>query len=520
MRKVLLVYPEFPPSYWGLQYALEFIGKKSNVPPLGLLTVAGMFPDDGYEMKLIDMNVTPLEDEHITWADLVLTSTMLIQQKSQREVVTRCNRIGVPIVAGGPHPTLYHDEMEGVDHFVLGEVEEIFAQFLVDFENGRAKKMYLPAEKPDTAKTPPPRFDLLDLSAYRTMVLQFSRGCPFDCEFCDITNLFGRAPRTKTDEQMLAELELLYDLGWRGQVFIVDDNFIGNRRKALSLLHAIAGWQKEKRYPFFLFTESSIVLVEHEPLMDAMVDAGFTWVFLGIESPNPETLKRSNKKQNTKKGIDNYLLHAVRTLQGKGLEVTGGFILGLDGDGPEVFDAQIDFIQEAGIPMAMVALLTAFRGTNLYHRLEREGRLLAESTGDNLDITLNFIPELESQTLIDGYKRIITTLYDPALSNYFQRCWTLFKNLKSTEHNGFGVEKTELLTIVKSFKRQLLSRQGPAYLKFLLKMIFLRPKMLPEAIRLAILGYHFQKVTEQAVSESSQNEYAEEQVGRICESAC
>lgn len=503
MKRVLLVYPEFPPSFWGFRYAMKLIGRKSSMPPLGLLTVAGMFPEDGYELKLIDMNVTPLEDEHITWADLVLTSTMIVQQKSLREVIARCNRIGVPIVAGGPHPTSFHDEIEGVDHFLLDEAEEIFPQFLEDFENGKAKKMYRSSKKPDVTKTPPPRFDLINLNAYGSMALQFSRGCPFDCEFCDITKLFGRAPRTKTNEQMLAEFDLLYDLGWRRPVFLVDDNFVGNKRDAMRMLPAIAGWQKEKGYPFSLYTEASVTLVEFEPLMDAMVDAGLTMVFLGIESPNPDTLKRSNKNQNTKKGVDNYLLHAVRTLQGKGIEVTGGFILGLDGDGPEVFDAQINFIQEAGIPIAMVGLLTALRGTNLYHRLEREGRLLGESTGNNLDIILNFIPEMERQTLINGYKRILTTLYDPTLSNYFKRCWTLLKNLKPVKYSVRYVGKTEMLALVRSLWRQLFSKHGPAYLRFLLKTIFCYPRMFPEAVRLAIMGYHLRKHTEQTIAVSN-----------------
>jgi radical SAM superfamily enzyme YgiQ (UPF0313 family) len=503
MKRVLLVYPEFPPSFWGFKYAMEFIGKKSAMPPLGLLTVAGMIPEDGYELKLVDMNITSLEDEHVAWADFVLTSTMIVQQKSLREVIARCNRIGVPIVAGGPHPTSFHDEIRGVDHFVLDEVEEIFPQFLEDFENGCAKQMYRTSKKPDVTKTPSPRFDLLNLDAYRSMALQFSRGCPFDCEFCDITKLFGKVPRTKTDDQMLAELDILYDLGWRGSLFLVDDNFVGNKRDALRLLHAIAGWQKEKEYPFYLYTEASVTLVEQEPLMDAMVDAGLSMVFLGIESPNPDTLKKSNKNQNTKKGVDNYLLHAVRTLQGKGIEVTGGFILGLDGDGPEVFDAQIDFIKEAGIPIAMVGLLNALRGTGLYHRLEREGRLLTESTGNNLDITLNFIPEMERQTLINGYKRILTTLYDTTLSNYFQRCWTQFKNMKPIEHSARSTGKMELLAFARSLWRQMFSYQGPAYLKFLLKTIFRCPGMFPDAVRLAIMGYHFQKHTEQSIAVSN-----------------
>lgn len=507
MRRVLLVYPEFPPSFWGFKYAMGIIGKKSMMPPLGLITVAGMIPEEGYELKLIDMNITSLEDEHIAWADFVMTSTMVVQRKSLSEVIARCNRIGVPIVVGGPHPTSFHDEINGADHFLLDEVEDTFPQFLEDFENGRAKQMYRSPNKPDVTKSPRPRYDLLELDAYRSMALQFSRGCPFDCEFCDITKLFGRVPRTKTNAQILAELDFLYELGWYGSTFLVDDNFVGNKREAMRLLPAIADWQKEKGYPFSFYTEASLTLVESEPLMDAMVDAGFGMAFLGIESPNPEALKKSNKNQNTKKGIDNYLLRAVRTLQGKGIEVTGGFILGLDGDGPGVFDAQIDFIQEAGIPVAMVGLLSALRGTSLYNRLEREGRLIGETTGNNLDITLNFVPELDKQTLLDGYKRVLSTLYDPTLSNYFKRCLTQFKYQKPLENSTGRAGIGELLAVVRSFKHQLFSRQGPAYFKFLLKTLFRHPKMLPEAIRLAIMGYHFQKHTEHAIAVSELKEY-------------
>ena len=274
VRKVLLVYPEFPVSFWGFQHAIEFIGKKSNVPPLGLLTIAGMLPEESYEIKLIDMNVTSLRDEHITWADLVLASSMIAQQKSLKLVIAQCNLLGVPIVVGGPHATSYHVDIEGVDHFILGEGEEIFPEFLVDFENGEAGKIYRATGLPDMSKTVPPRFDLLDLGAYRSMALQFSRGCPFDCEFCEITNLFGKVPRTKTNEQMLAELEIIYDIGWRGPVFLADDNLIGNRRNALNLLNAIAEWQKEKGYPFSFYTEASMTLAELEPLMDSMVEIG------------------------------------------------------------------------------------------------------------------------------------------------------------------------------------------------------------------------------------------------------
>lgn len=500
MPNALLVYPEFPPSYWGFKFALDFVGKKSFMPPLGLLTVAGMFPKE-YQLKLVDMNVQPLTDADLNWADLVFTSSMIVQRDSLQKVIERSNLAGATVVSGGPHPTTFHESIEGVDHFVLDEVEDILPGFLRDLEQGTAKRIYRANEKPDVSQAALPRFDLINLQDYESMALQFSRGCPFDCEFCDITKLFGRVARTKRNEKMLEEFDQLYRLGWRGSLFLVDDNFIGNKRAALDLLGHLGKWQKERDYPFALFTEASVNLARLEPLMDAMVEAGFSMTFLGIESPNPEALLKTKKKQNTRKGEDNYLLDAVRTIQNKGIEVTAGFILGLDGDDERSFDAQMQFIEEAGIPKAMVGLLTALKGTNLYHRLQSEGRLLEESTGNSVNVELNFIPEMDSQTLKDGYKRVLRTIYDPTLRNYFDRCFTMLTHLKQTRHTGaHEIGKAELKAIAKSFTRQILSRQGPAYLKFLVKVLRTRPKMFPEAIRLAIFGYHFEKITSQQIS--------------------
>ena len=499
-RNALLVYPRFPPSYWGFQYAIELMGKRASMPPLGLVTVAAMFPPH-FRLRLVDMNVAALSDRDLDWADLVLTSSMVVQRRSLQEVIARCNRRGKPVVVGGPHPTSFADEISGADYFVLDEVEETLQRFLADWDAGRAQRVYRPANKPDIAMTPTPRFDLLDLGAYSSMALQFSRGCPFDCEFCDITKLFGRVPRTKSNGQMLAEMDALHGLGWRGPVFLVDDNFIGNRREALRLLPAVAAWQRERSYPFDLFTEASVNLAQHEPLMDALVAAGFSMVFLGIESPNPTALQRTRKSQNVRRGDGDFLLHAVRAIQCKGLEVSGGFILGLDGDGPEVFDAQVAFIQEAGIPRAMVGLLTALRGTDLHSRLEAEGRLVGEASGNNVEIALNFRPQLDPQVLIDGYRRVLATLYGSNLKSYFARCWTLVSNL------GPGVagrrrryETAKLLALLRSVRRQAFSRQAPAYLGFLLRTLLRRPRQFALAIRLAIMGLHFEKYTSQTLA--------------------
>ena len=498
MPNALLIYPEHPPTFWGADYALEISGVKATHPPLGLLTVAAMFPPR-YELRLVDMNVTALQDADLEWADLVFTSTMITQHASLCAVIERCNRAGVPVVAGGPHPTTFHEDIPGVDHFVLDEAEEIFAEFLRDLESGTAKRIYREGRKPDVTRTPVPRFDLIDLKSYGMMSVQFSRGCPFDCEFCDIIKLYGRVPRTKSPEQVVEELESLYRLGWRGPVFLVDDNFIGNKRDALRLLPAITAWQKAKGYPFTLLTEASANLALLEELMDAMIEAGFDTVFVGIETPNPEALLKTKKQQNTSKKQENYLYHAVRKIQQHGMQVQGGFILGLDGDDQGVFDAQIEFIQETGIPVAPIYLLTALKGTDMYERMKSENRLLEAPIGTNA-MPLNFKTEMEYRTLIEGYKRVLATLYDPTLENYFSRCLTLFRHLKPVRHLRKPRSRNEIDAAFMRVRRSLSARQFPAYSKFIGKVSKDYPRMLPDAIYLAAMGYHFERIARQQIA--------------------
>ncbi len=377
-NRILMIYPEFPETYWGFQRSLKFINKKANFPPLGLLTVAALLPDQ-YDVRLVDMNVSVLSDQDIIDADMVFISAMIIQKSSLLKVIDLCKKYKKTIVAGGPFPTSSYQDIPGVDHFVLNEAEITLPLFLKDLQEGRPEKIYKTEIKPDITLTPVPRFDLLNMNLYASMALQYSRGCPFNCEFCDIIELFGRIPRTKTPEQMVREFQLLYDIGYKGSIFIVDDNFIGNTPNVKILLPQITEWQKARNYPFTLFTEASINLAGDEELMDRMVKAGFNMVFAGIETPDVESLKKTNKIQNTH--VD--LHESINKIQRKGLEVTAGFIIGFDSDTVDIARIQTQFIQQSAIPVAMVGLLTALPNTQLYRRLKSEGRILEESSGDN-----------------------------------------------------------------------------------------------------------------------------------------
>ena len=407
-------------------------------------------------------------------------------------------------------------EVDGADHFVRDEVEETFATFLSDLENGTARRIYRAPRKPDMTLAPIPRFDLIDMSEYHSMCLQFSRGCPFDCEFCDITKLYGRVSRTKSPQQMVAEFDRLYELGWRGPLFLVDDNFIGNKREVSRLLPVIAEWQRERGHPYSLFTEASVNIVRMNDLMDVMIEAGFDAVFLGIETPNPKALKKMKKPQNLDMRDDNYLFTSVRKIQQKGMMVLGGFILGLDDDDDNAFDAQIDFIQEAGIPISLIGLLTALKGTNLWTRLERENRLLDKPVEID-DTALNFKPEMDPQTLVEGYLRVIGTIYDSTLENYFDRCLTLLENLNPVPHLYKPVGKHILYAAIMGIRQRLTPEQLPVFSRYIARVSREHPRLLPLAIRLAGMGYHCEKFTRQQTMIRGFKEYVKSELASFNE---
>jgi radical SAM superfamily enzyme YgiQ (UPF0313 family) len=488
--KILLVYPPYPDTFWSFRYALKFIDRKASFPPLGLLTVAAMLPET-WEKRLVDMNVRPLCDEDLVWADYVFISAMVIQRPSAQEVIARCRQRGVKIVAGGPLFTTCHEDFPHVDHLVLGEAELTLPPFLEDLSRGTPRHLYADKRRADLRNTPVPLWELVDIRDYAAMNIQYSRGCPFDCEFCDITALLGRIPRTKELSQLVAELENLYVRGWRGAIFFVDDNFIGDRKKLKrELLPAMISWMEERGRPFYFYTEASIDLADDGQLMELMVRAGFEEVFIGIETPAEDSLAESGKVQNRNRD----LLASIRRIQRAGLQVHGGFIVGFDSDPPAIFEQQIRFIQESGIVTAMVGVLTALRGTRLYQRLQHEGRLWGDATGNNTAVTLNFLPRMEVRNLIGGYRTILDTIYSP--KNYYQRVIRLFKEYRPLP-GKFRLQPGYVGALFKSVMYLgVIGTERFYFWKLFFWSLIRRPRLFPLAITYAIYGFHFRKIAE------------------------
>ena len=484
---VLLVYPQNPDTFWSFKHVLPFVSKRSTFPPLGLLTIAAMLPVD-WQLKLVDLNVERLKDADLRWADYVMISAMIVHKASVNEIVARCNALQKPIIGGGPLFTTGHEEFPQIQHFVLGEAEDVMAQLVSDLQAGTVKHVYTAPNRPNVTQVPVPRWDLVELTHYVTMAVQFSRGCPFDCEFCDIIIMNGRVPRTKTPAQLIGELETLRLQGWKDMVFIVDDNFIGDKKRTKILLREIIAWRERVRPSMGFFTEASVNLADDAELCELMVKAGFKKVFVGIETPVPESLQECHKLQN--KGRD--LVESIKTLQRAGMEVMGGFIVGFDNDQQDIFKRQFEFIQRSGVVTAMVGLLQALPKTKLYQRLMREGRLESAATGNNTEAVLNFKTKLSKEFLQSGYRDLMRRLYEPKV--YYQRIRTFLEN-----HRPHGpsvrLSPADIRAFIKSFWMLGIWERGRHnYWKFFWSILLRRPRQLRSAIELAVIGYHFRRI--------------------------
>jgi len=481
---ILLLYPEFPDTFWGYRHALRFIGRKAALPPLGLLTVASMLPHK-WTKRLVDLNVRRLRREDLVWADLVLLSAMIAQKQTAKELIARCHKAGLKVVVGGPLFTLEADSFPEADHLVLGEAEASLGAFLEDFSRGAARRVYAADHLPDCSSSPVPAWDLVRPGDYASACVQYSRGCPFDCEFCSVTMMFGHRPRLKSSAQIISELDNLWNQGWRGSVFFVDDNLIGNKHALrCDLLPALLDWRARGR-SFAFYTEASINLADDAQMTAMMVAAGFDQVFIGIETPEPGCLMECHKVQN--QGRD--LLADIRKLQQAGLEVQGGFIVGFDADPASIFQRQLDFIQNSGIVTAMVGILQSLPGTRLHERLRKEERLLDTASGNNSDGSVNFSTRMNPQVLREGYRRLLEQLYQP--SAFYQRAHLFLSRFKGRSEGGAFKPANLRAFLMASVRLGIVGRERFHYWWLLSRILCRRPRLFPLAVKLAIIGFHF-----------------------------
>ncbi len=493
--KALLVYPKYPVTFWSFTYALKYVSKKAAFPPLGLLTVGAILPAE-WDIRLVDLNVRSLRDSDLKWADYVFISAMLVQKESVDSVLRECRQLGKKVVAGGP---LFNGAAEEylplVDHLVLNEAELTLPEFLQDLALGKAGKVYRSSGFPPLSATPVPRWDLIEIRDYASLMVQYSRGCPYDCDFCDITAMYGRVPRLKGTEQFLDELQAIYDRGWRGSVFVVDDNFIGNRAAVKKMLPRVIEWMKARDHPFLFFTEASINIADDETLIHLMVEAGFRQVFIGLETPNEDSLRECSKDQNRRRD----LTAAIRKLQASGLEVMGGYIVGFDSDDEGIFARQIKFIQESGVVTAMVGLLNALPNTRLWQRLKEADRLELTASGDNTDGSINFVSRMDRTKLIEGYQKIVRTIYSPG--PYYQRISQFLRY-----HNPYmkhKVAKGQVKALLRSVLYIGVLGNGKTqwyYWRLFVKALLFYRRSFAEAITLMIYGQHFRKVAKKVCS--------------------
>lgn len=487
---VLLVYPKCPDSFWSFSHALKFISKKAAVPPLGLITVSAMLPPI-WQKRLVDLNISPLRTSDVQWADYVFISAMYIQKESVNKVIAESKKWDKKIVAGGPLFTQEFANYPDVDHFILNEAEITMPLFLSDLNAGYPQRLYQTNEFADLSQTPVPDFHLLSVKDYATMNIQVTRGCPYNCSFCEITSLLGHKMRMKNTAQIVNELDVLYNIiKWRGPVSIVDDNFIGNIKEIKNnLLPEMKKWMQSHKYPFHFSIQSSINLADDKELMSQLIEAGFNAAFIGIETPDEISLQACNKVQNKNRD----LIQSVKNIQQSGIQVSGGFIVGFDSDTPSVFQRQIDFIQQSGIVSAMVGLLNAPKNTKLYHQLKAENRLTTEATGSNTDYSMNFIPKMNIKELTDGYKQIILNIY--SAKPYYKRVRQLLLNYNRLAKGQTKIRFSLLIAFIKSVVViGFLNKGRTEYWKFIIWTLFNKPKLMIDAITFTVYGYHFRTV--------------------------
>lgn len=488
--QILWLFPEFPESYWSYSGALKIAGKKALLPPLGLLTVSAMLPKS-WEQRLVDLNVSRLEEKDLAWADYVCISAMGVQWRSAQDLISRAKKAGKKVIAGGPLFTAGYALFQDVDIFVLNEAENTIGQFVADLEAGKPKRIYRTRDFVDMSKSPVPNWPLAPLDDYALASVQFSRGCPFDCDFCNVTAMLGKKPRIKTGDQVIAELDAIWATGWRDRIFFVDDNLIGNKKPLREdLLPKLIAWQKRHGH-LQLCTQVSINLADDENLTRLMVEAGFSTVFIGIESPDPKSLEECQKKQNRNRD----LIADIKKLQRAGLEVQAGFIVGFDHDTEETFQLQVDFIQESGIVTAMVGQLQAPPGTKLRARMALEGRLRGVSLGDNTDGTTNITPKMGIEPLRKGHAWVMKALYQP--EPYYARIRTLLRETPDPSVRR-GVRMYDLKAFARaSWKLGINGVERKEYWKLLWWTLAHRPRLMSMAVRLAAIGHHHRVMSDE-----------------------
>ncbi|MEM8829348.1 MAG: DUF4070 domain-containing protein [Cyanobacteria bacterium P01_G01_bin.19] len=486
--RVLLIYPLFPKSFWSFEKTLALVDCKALMPPLGLITVAAILPQE-WEFKLVDHNIEEIKESDWDWAELVIISGMIVQKEDMLAQIAAAKQRNIIVAVGGPYATTSPHEVLGAnaDFLVLDEGEITLPMFVEAIEKGDRSGVFRASEKPAVTETPIPRYDLLDLTAYDNMSVQFSRGCPFQCEFCDIIVLYGRKPRTKTPEQLLAELQRIYDLGWRGAVFMVDDNFIGNKRNVKLLLKELKVWMAEKEYPFGLTTEASVDLARDDELMELMVECNFKKVFLGIETPDTESLALTSKFQNTR----DPLTESIDKITRAGMQVMAGFIIGFDGEKPHAGDRIVQFVEQTNIPLAMFSMLQALPSTALWNRLEKEGRLVNSSANINQTTLMNFVPTRDIEEIATEYVNAFWRLYDPAA--YLTRIFDYYMKLGEAKNvvSKRPSWKTIRALILLLWKQGIVARTRFLFWRNLIQVLIKKPRQLEIYMTLCAYLEHF-----------------------------